>query len=85
VADFTPGSFTLEREGKLEKFEIADPQHVAQPLIQTIVDELLGKGKRPSTGLTAARASKVMDACLKTHYNGREGAFWARPMTWRSG
>jgi hypothetical protein len=57
---------------------------VAQPLIQTVVDELLGKGKCPSTGLTAARTSKVMDACLNTFYNGREDAFWARPKTWRT-
>jgi predicted dehydrogenase len=81
---FTPGSFDLHRDGKVQRVEIPDPTHVAQPLIQTVVDELLGKGKCPSTGLTAARTSKVMDACLNTFYNGREDAFWARPKTWRT-
>src|SRR5205085_2346418 len=82
VEVFTPGSFKIEREGKVETITVADPPHVAQPLIQTVVDDLLGKGKCPSTGLTGARASKVMDACLNSFYNGRDDAFWARPKTW---
>lgn len=40
------------------------PEHVQQPLIQSIVDELLGKGKCPSTGENGARASWVMDRML---------------------
>jgi predicted dehydrogenase len=37
------------------------PQHIQQPLIQTIVDELTGRGACPSTGDSAARTSAVMD------------------------
>ena len=40
------------------------PPHVHQPLIQTIVDELAGKGRCPSSGASGARASWVLDRCL---------------------
>ncbi len=46
-------------------FEFTNPTHVQQPLIQTVVDELLGKGKCPSTGRSAARTSYVMDQITK--------------------
>ena len=59
---------TLELEGKekeVMKFNI--PKHIQQPLIQTIVDELLGKGTCPSTGISGARTNKVMDLlCRRT-------------------
>ena len=35
--------------------------HVQQPLIQTIVDELNGNGRCPSTGVSAARTNSVME------------------------
>jgi predicted dehydrogenase len=41
-----------------------NPAHVHQPLVQTIVDELNGRGACPSTGESAARASWVLDRCL---------------------
>ncbi len=40
-----------------------NPTHVHQPLIQTMVDELLGeKGACPSTGTSGARASQSIDS-----------------------
>lgn len=39
----------------------APPQHIAQPLIQTVVNELLGKGICPSTGESGARTDWVME------------------------
>ena len=54
----------LEREGAVQRFDIPHPQHVQQPLIQNIVDELLGLGKSPSTGRTGAMTSRVMDRVL---------------------
>lgn len=36
------------------------PEHVAQPLIQTVVDELLGRGTCPSTGESGLRTDWVM-------------------------
>jgi predicted dehydrogenase len=41
------------------------PQHIAQPLIQTVVNELIGEGRCPSTGESAARTSWVMDQMLR--------------------
>ncbi|HVT89588.1 MAG TPA: Gfo/Idh/MocA family oxidoreductase [Tepidisphaeraceae bacterium] len=68
---------------KTETLEFPDLQHVAQPLIKQVVDDLLGKGKCSSTGQAGARASKVMDAALSSFYNGRDDEFWKRPQTWR--
>ena len=42
-------------------YEAPQPEHIQQPLIQTIVDELRGTGICPSTGISGARTSKVMD------------------------
>jgi hypothetical protein len=42
----------------------SNPPHVHQPLIQTIADELHGRGRCESTGESGARASHVLDRCL---------------------
>lgn len=42
-------------------YSLEQPKHIQQPLIQTIVDELLGGGSCPSTGVSALRTAKVMD------------------------
>jgi 1,5-anhydro-D-fructose reductase (1,5-anhydro-D-mannitol-forming) len=44
-----------------------NPPHVHQPLVQTIVDELAGRGRCESTGESGARASWVMDRCLESY------------------
>ncbi len=74
---------TIEVGGTKEAISIPDPPHIQEPLIQTVVDELLGIGKCPSTGVSAARTSKVMDAALSSFYGGRDDEFWNRPQTWR--
>jgi 1,5-anhydro-D-fructose reductase (1,5-anhydro-D-mannitol-forming) len=61
-----------------EIFDLQNPPHVHQPLIQTIVDELLGRGKCPSTGQSAARTSQVMDVVLESYYGGRGDKFWEK-------
>jgi predicted dehydrogenase len=58
------------------------PQHVQQPLIQAVVEDLRGHGACLSTGMTARRTSKVMDDVLAGYYGGREDAYWSRPETW---
>jgi predicted dehydrogenase len=56
---------TLVREnGQSEEFLLPPPTHVQEPLIQTIVDALNGRGTCPSTGVSAARTSKVMDSVV---------------------
>ncbi len=70
--------------GPAERFDLPNPAHVHQPLIQTIVDELNGKAGAccPSTGASGARTARVMDAALEGYYGGRGDAFWDRPETW---
>ncbi len=62
--------------------EIPHPPHVQQPLIQTVVNDLLGIGTCPSTGESARRTSRVMDQVLDAYYGRRTDAFWTRPETW---
>ena len=50
-------------EGEIA-YPIRNPPHVHQPLIQTIVDELHGRGRCESTGESGARATRVLDLCL---------------------
>jgi predicted dehydrogenase len=59
-----------------------NPPHVAQPLIQTVVDDLLGRGFCPSTGESGRRTTRVMDAVLAGYYGGRADEFWKRSGTW---
>lgn len=51
-----------------KEYEIHHPDHIQQPLIQTIVDELTGVGKCPSMGKTAAQTNWVIDKILKRIY-----------------
>jgi predicted dehydrogenase len=69
------------RDG-IEVIDRPNPAHIQQPLIQSIVDELRGRGVCPSTGTTAARTARVMDAVLSGYYGGRHDAFWNRPESW---
>lgn len=61
---------------------VPDPPHVQQPLIQTIVDELAGRGQCPSRAESAVRTSRVLDQVLAGYYGSREDAFWLRPESW---
>ncbi len=63
-ATFGNDPVVLETASGKQIFDLANPVHIQQPLIQTIVDELLGKGKCPSTGETAARTNWAMDRIL---------------------
>ena len=72
----------LETAAGTQAFDRPNPPHVQQPLIRTVVDELLGRGGCPSTGASARRTSHVMDQVLAAYYGGRDDAFWRRPETW---
>ncbi|MFM7627903.1 MAG: Gfo/Idh/MocA family protein, partial [Algoriphagus sp.] len=65
-ATFGTGSFSLLQDGKAPRvFEFPLPKHIQSPLIQTILDELQGKGTCPSTGISAARTNWVMEQLVK--------------------
>ncbi len=62
---FSDTDVILTRGRERQTHAVRYPPHVHQPLIQTIVDELAGKGPCPSTGESGARASRVLDECLR--------------------
>jgi len=70
---FTDGDVLVSREGGTEALSVRNPPHVHQPLIQSIVDELGGRGRCESTCESGARASWVMDQCVARYYAGRKG------------
>ena len=65
-ASFAEEPITLTTAAGVQQFAIDHPPHVQQPLIQTIVDELNGAGLCPSTGVSGARTSWVMDQFLQS-------------------
>lgn len=72
----------IESAAGLQRWDILPPPHIAQPLIQACVDDLLGRDTCPSTGESARRTSRVMDTILDAYYGGRQDEFWLRPETW---
>jgi 1,5-anhydro-D-fructose reductase (1,5-anhydro-D-mannitol-forming) len=72
----------LETPRGVESFDRPNPPHIGQPLVQSAVDELLGRGTCPSTGETARRTTAVIDRVLADYYGGREDEFWKRVATW---
>jgi 1,5-anhydro-D-fructose reductase (1,5-anhydro-D-mannitol-forming) len=66
----------------VERFDLPNPAHIQQPMIQSIVDELRGKGRCDSTGVSAARTSAIIDAALVDYYGTRADGFWRSPESW---
>ncbi|MEB2777881.1 Gfo/Idh/MocA family oxidoreductase [Algoriphagus sp. D3-2-R+10] len=63
---FGKGEFTLITDEKgTETFSFELPKHIQQPLIKTIVGDLLGTDTCQSTGVSGARANWVMDQLVK--------------------
>jgi predicted dehydrogenase len=68
-ATFSDAPVILETDRGIEAIELPFPEHVQQPLIQTIVDELLtGQASCPSTAESAARTTRVIDTLLAGYY-----------------
>jgi predicted dehydrogenase len=59
----------LTTENGTQEIPVEHPAHVHQPLIQTIVVELNGQGKCPSTGESGARTTWVTDQLLREYYD----------------
>lgn len=64
-ATFQNVPIVLQQGEHVEEYAIPHPDHIQQPLIQAIVDELLGTGQSPSTGKTGAMTNWVMDQIYK--------------------
>ena len=66
----------FETAERRQELSLPNPPHVQQPLIESMVNDLLGRGKCPSTGLSAARTSALMDQALLPYYGSRGDGFW---------
>jgi predicted dehydrogenase len=64
--DFIP--IVLTNTSGKQVFDNDRPEHVQYYLIDKIVQALHGRGESPSTGVTAARTSRVMDEVVKEYY-----------------
>jgi predicted dehydrogenase len=58
----------VEKNSQTEEHTFTMPVNIQHPLIQTIVEELQGTGKCPSTGVSGARTAKVMDDIMEEWY-----------------
>ena len=65
---FADADVVVSRGGRDDVHAVRNPTHVHQPLIQTIVDELRGRGRCESTGESGARTTWVMEKCLGEYY-----------------
>jgi len=63
-ATFGNSPFIVHTNHRRKEYKIHHPEHIQQPLIQTIVDELTGAGKCPSKGKSAAQTNWVIDKIL---------------------
>jgi 1,5-anhydro-D-fructose reductase (1,5-anhydro-D-mannitol-forming) len=63
-ACFDASPIRLTTASEVTDFPIPNPAHVQQPLIESVVDDLLGLDACPSTGVTAARTTRVIDNML---------------------
>jgi predicted dehydrogenase len=82
VPTFGEGPVLVNARGQTQQMNLPNPEHIQQPLIQAIVDELHGNGTAPSTGASGARTSAVMDQVLLSYYGTRNGPFWQTPEHW---
>ncbi|WP_262378771.1 Gfo/Idh/MocA family protein [Luteimonas viscosa] len=68
-ATFDEVPIVLEADGREQRFEIPNPRHIQLPLVETLVAQLRGEGRCPSTGESAARTTRVIDAVLRDFRN----------------
>jgi 1,5-anhydro-D-fructose reductase (1,5-anhydro-D-mannitol-forming) len=68
---FSDTDVIVNRGSDIRVYDIRNPPHVHQPLIQSIVNELRGQGRCESTAESGARASWVLEQCVMGYYNSR--------------
>ncbi len=79
LSTFGDGPVVVTTDRGSESFQFTNPAGIHSHLVETIVAELNGKrGACPSTGRSALRTSRALDAILAGYYDGRSDAFWLR-------
>ena len=63
----------------LEDMTIQDPVTVEQPMVQTVVEDLLGAGHCASHAENVLSTYRVIDQILNPFYGGRQDDFWNHP------
>ena len=66
-------------------FEMTSPEYIEEPLVATVVEDLLGLGICPSRGIDALPTVRIIDTVLDSYYGGRQRDFWNHPDTWNQG
>ena len=66
---FIDGDVVVSGVAGERRLEVRNPPHVHQPLIQSIVDELRGRGRCDATAASGLRASAVMARCVAGYYS----------------
>ena len=61
LSTFLHTPLRLQTANKMQEWDIAHPEHIQQPHIQSIVNHLNGSGTCPSDGISAARTARIMD------------------------
>jgi predicted dehydrogenase len=64
-------NIVLVNESGQKEFINERPEHVQYFLIDKIVKALGGEGTAPSTGISAARTSRIMDEIVREYYEGK--------------
>ncbi len=68
IPSFTHGPVEVKTSEGIVKMAFNNPEHISHNLVQQVVNELLGKGKCVSTGISAARTGWVLDEMVKDYY-----------------
>ena len=61
---FRASPVRLIRGSEVKEFDLPDPPHVHQPLIETVLAHIRGTGQCPSTGQSALRTTQVAESIL---------------------
>lgn len=69
-ATFDDVPLRITDESGTREVAVPHPEHIQQPLIEAVVQTLLGRGSCPSTGDTAIRTTRVMEAALAGYVGG---------------
>ncbi|MBQ8856991.1 MAG: Gfo/Idh/MocA family oxidoreductase [Lachnospiraceae bacterium] len=67
----------------LEQYELPDPKVVEQPMVQTVVEDLLGIGVCESKAREVLVTYDIIDRVLGDFYGGRSDDFWNHPERYR--